>query len=80
LAGRIIVSPVFARLLFFSPIFGSHVSKDYSRKSRFDKASKHFFRENLRRPAIPGRRAACSPGGRHADRDIHPRRRRPQRP
>jgi hypothetical protein len=71
LAGRIIVSPVFARLLFarllfVSPIFGSHVSKDYSRKSRFDKASKHFFRENLRRPAIPGharpaRLAAATP-------------------
>jgi hypothetical protein len=55
LAGRIIVSPVtarvlfayllFARLLSARPIFGSHVSKDYSRKSRFDKSSKHFFRE-----------------------------------
>jgi hypothetical protein len=56
LAARFIASPAFARLRFIGPIFGSHVSKDYSRKSRFDKSSKHFFRENLRRPAGPERR------------------------
>ena len=38
LAARFIVSPAFARLRFAGPIFGSHVSKDYSRKSRFDKS------------------------------------------
>jgi hypothetical protein len=47
LAARFIVSPAFARLRFVRPIFGSHVSKDYSRKSRFDKSSKHFFREKF---------------------------------
>ena len=56
LAARFIASPAFARLRFIGPIFGSHVSKDYSRKSRFDKSSKHFFRENLRRPGRPERR------------------------
>jgi hypothetical protein len=56
LAARFIASPAFARLRFIRPIFGSHVSKDYSRKSRFDKSSKHFFRENLRRPGRPERR------------------------
>ena len=45
LAARFIASPACARLRFIGPIFGSHVSKDYSRKSRFDKSSKHFFRE-----------------------------------
>ena len=60
LAARFIASPAFARLRFIGPIFGSHVSKDYSRKSRFDKSSKHFFRENLRRPAaLSG--AECKP-------------------
>jgi hypothetical protein len=56
LAARFIASPAFAHLRFIGPIFGSHVSKDYSRKSRFDKSSKHFFRENLRRPGRPERR------------------------
>jgi hypothetical protein len=56
LAARIIVSPASARLRFAGPIFGSHVSKDYSRKGRFDKSSKHFFRENLHRPGRPERR------------------------
>jgi hypothetical protein len=45
LAAQFIASPAVARLRFIGPIFGSHVSKDYSRKSRFDKSSKHFFRE-----------------------------------
>jgi hypothetical protein len=53
LAARFIVSPAFARPRFVGPIFGSHVSKDYSRKSRFDKSSKHFFREEF-----PSSRAA----------------------
>src|SRR6185437_10362877 len=35
LAGRSIVSPAFACLRFVGPTFGSHVSKDYSRKNRF---------------------------------------------
>jgi hypothetical protein len=56
LAARFIASPACARLRFIGPIFGSHVSKDYSRKSRFDKSSKHFFRENLHRPGRPERR------------------------
>lgn len=51
LAARFIVSPAFARLRFVGPIFGSHVSKDYSRKSRFDKSSKHSFREISVAPA-----------------------------
>jgi hypothetical protein len=55
LAARFIASPACARLRFIGPIFGSHVSKDYSRKSRFDKSSKHFFRENLHRPGRPER-------------------------
>jgi hypothetical protein len=51
LAARFIASPACARLRFIGPIFGSHVSKDYSRKSRFDKSSKHFFREiSIARP------------------------------
>jgi hypothetical protein len=53
LAARFIVSPAFARLRFVGPISGSHVSKDYSRKSRFDKSSKHFFRENFHHPGRP---------------------------
>ena len=56
LAARFIASPACARLRFIGPIFGSHVSKDYSRKSHFDKSSKHFFRENLDRPGRPERR------------------------
>ena len=61
LAARFIVSPAFARLRFVRPIFGSHVSKDYSRKSRFDKSSKHFFREKFpsSRPHPSG--AECKP-------------------
>jgi hypothetical protein len=55
LAARFIASPACARLRFIGPIFGSHVSKDYSRKSRFDKPSKHFFRENFYRPRPPER-------------------------
>ena len=51
LAARFIASPACARLRFIGPIFGSHVSKDYSRKSRFDKSSKHFFREISIAPA-----------------------------
>ena len=51
-ADRFIVSPAFARLRFVGPIFGSHVSKDYSRKSCFDKSSKHFFREKAGRTSI----------------------------
>src|SRR5215467_6623184 len=43
LADRSIVRPAFALLRLAGSIFGSHVSKDYSRKSRFDKSSKHFF-------------------------------------
>ncbi len=48
---RLVVGPAFISLALagqciVSPVFGSHVSKDYSRKSRFDKSSKHFFREN----------------------------------
>jgi hypothetical protein len=53
LAARFIVSPAFARPRFVNPIFGSHVSKDYSRKSRFDKSSKHFFRETFRTQGTP---------------------------
>jgi len=56
LAAWSIVSPALACLRFVGPIFGSHVSKDYSRKSSFDKSSKHFFRENLHRPGRPERR------------------------
>jgi hypothetical protein len=56
LAARFIASPAFARLRFIGPMIGSHVSKDYSRNSRFDKSSKHFFRENLGRPGRPERR------------------------
>jgi hypothetical protein len=56
LAARFIVSSAFARLRFVGPIFGSHVSKDYSRKNRFDKSSEHFFREISIVPAAPERR------------------------
>src|SRR5207247_1802340 len=81
-ARLLFVSPIFVSPIFVSPIFGSHVSEDYSRKSRFDKPSEHFFRENSS-PAISGRaHPSRAPGGagagrgRHADRGIHPRRRR----
>ena len=43
--GPALISPALAGQRIVSPVFGSHVSKDYSRKSRFDKPSKHFFRE-----------------------------------
>jgi len=60
LAARFIASPACARLRFIGPIFGSHVSKDYSRKSRFDKPSKHFFREiSIVPAALSG--AECKP-------------------
>ena len=59
LAGWSIVSPAFARLRFVGPIFGSHVSKDYSRKSHFDKSSKHFFREIFSAPVVPSGVVGC---------------------
>jgi hypothetical protein len=62
LAARFIVSPALARLRFVGPIFGSHVSKDYSRKSSFDKPSKHFFRETSIAPAA---RATRNPSQSH---------------
>jgi hypothetical protein len=45
LAGRCFADAFFASPLIVDSIFGSHVSKYYARKSRFDKSSKHFFRE-----------------------------------
>src|SRR5439155_26967326 len=60
---------VFAGLVLAGLVFGSHVSKDYSRKSHFDKSSKHFFRE------ISDRTGACALPARSRDRRSPARRR-----